>query len=219
MEGFAKKQRVEPLVKREGDSFSVSLDSMHFVPVRPDLGKLMRLALRVQKRINDDPLSINREYSRVTDMVAGINCHKTVLFARGEISSKQLINSRIEADVNGHPEIISLANENPENMMFFTGDIKEYAHAHPDEFPFSVHILREMDGVWTPSHSILWLGTDDSGKDVCFHKAGPYLDMPFELTTLEDAVSAYDSVESVFLILPIPKQETPAEEDRLEEAA
>jgi len=192
-----------PIVRRNEGVYEMSIDGSHFIDIPERIAKLIRLALHVQKEIDADPLSLNREYDSITGMVKGINCHKTTLFIRGDISKEQLVNTAIEAEYNGHPEIITLANENPNNLHFFSGDIREYAREHLKEFPFSVHVLVRKGSNFVPAHSFMWLKTDDVGNEICFHKAGPYLDMGFEVTTLKDALEPYDTLSSVFMILPL----------------
>ncbi len=200
-------KREAELALPQRNSSEVSLDGEHFIPVPTRLKKLISVALRLQKRIDKHLSEVNLDFDSTVDIVKGINCHKTVLFARGEVSFEDLKNSEVEAEHNGHPEILSLANKNPDNLLITSEDIEEYAREHSDEYPFSVHVLTQNGKKWTPAHSVLLLGEDQTGELVCFHKAGPYMDMPFELTTLHKAIQSYDSEASLFLMLPVPSEE------------
>lgn len=202
-----------PAVIQENNIFKITLDGSHFLEVQPRLAKLMRLALRTQARLDADPLSLNREFQTLTDVVSGMNCHKTTLFLRGDIPFDKLKeNVVVEAEHNGHPEIISLANENPEQIFLFTDEVRDFAREHKSDFPFSVHVLALKGNTLVPAHSMLWLGEDAAGNEVCFHKEGPYIDMPFELTTLKSALDPYENVASAYLILPIADETTGKEQ-------
>lgn len=54
---------------------------------------------------------------------------------------------------------------------------------------------------------------------VCFHKAGPYLDMPFELSTLQSIIKPYDQEVSLFLMLPVPEDALQEERSEVPVAA
>ncbi|MDR3548482.1 MAG: hypothetical protein P4M11_09505 [Candidatus Pacebacteria bacterium] len=127
------------------------------------MGKLINIALRLQKRIDKHIDEVNLDFDSTVDIVRGMNCHKTVLFARGDISFDELKNSEIEAEHNGHPEVLSLANENPENILISSEDVEDFVKEHPNGFPFSIHIIRREGRQWIPAHSLLLLGIDEIG--------------------------------------------------------
>ena len=190
----------------------ISLDGKHYITIPKRLNKLISVALRLQKRIDSHLRDVNLDFDSTVDVVKGMNCHKTVLFARGEISFDELKMAEVEAEHNGHPEILSLANENPENLLITSEDIDDFVTEHPYDFPFSIHVLRQEGKHWIPAHSVLLLGIDETGKKVCFHKAGPYMDMPFEVASLESVLKPYDNEVSLFLMLPVPNDEVEMEE-------
>jgi len=192
---------------KEERASKVSLDGEHFVEVPVRLGKLISIALSIQKRIDRHVQEVNLDFDSTVDIVRGMNCHKTVLFARGELSFEELKKSEIEAEHNGHPEIISLANENPENLLICSEEVEDFVNENPNGFPFSIHVLRSEGRQWIPAHSLLLLGIDETGEKVCFHKAGPYLDMPFEIASLKSILKPYDEESSLFLMLPVPQED------------
>lgn len=212
---FQKSIPANKSVEQEAPASTVSLDGEHSISVPPRIGRLIGIALKLQKRIDTHLQEVNLDFDSTVDIVKGMNCHKTVLFARGDISFEELKSPEIEAEHNGHPEVLSLANENPENLLITSEDIEDYAREHADEFPFSVHVLTQSGRKWIPAHSVLLLGVDETGEMVCFHKAGPYMDMPFELTTLKKAIQPYDNEASLFLMLPVPEEGTKSDAETL----
>jgi hypothetical protein len=212
--GLATSKPIAEKEKSISKDSQVSLDGEHYIDVPPRLGKLISIGLKLQKRIDKHIEEVNLDFDSTVDIVNGMNCHKTVLFARGEISYDELRNSGIEAMHNGHPEILSLANDNPENLLLFSEDIEAYVNEHPTGFPYSVHAIRKEGRNWIPAHSVLLLGRDETGELVCFHKAGPYLDMPFELASLKSVIKPYDNEATVFLMLPLPPEEMPKESEK-----
>lgn len=199
----------EPTKTEKPPLNSVSLDNGEtFVLVPSRLAQLIRIALKMQSKIDKHIDEINLDFDTRVDLIKGINCHKTVLFARGDISFDHLTDLSIEAEHNGHPEIITLANENPENLMFSHEEIDTFLTSSGTELPVSVHILVQKGKTLIPAHSFLYLGNDQHGRKVCFHKAGPYLNMPFEITTMEKIVADYENVPSYILVTPMNTEAT-----------
>lgn len=203
-------ERAEPAKKPERPPKDLSIEGPEFEHVSPRLKRLIQLALRAQVRVEHKINSLeilNEETDLVTRAMRGMNCHKTVLYARGAISRQKLMELTDHPEEQGHPEVMQLAHDNPDQLALFAEDITDYAEENPEQLPYSVHVfLRRTtkNGVEDePHHSFLLLGKDAKGRMVCFHKAGPYSDHPFELTTLEDIVGPYEQLPSIYLVLPV----------------
>lgn len=211
------------------------IDDTHFLNVPTRLAKLIRLALSAQDKVDEraeqlemigmDIEESNRGFDAAVDLLRGINCHKTVLFARGEISRQELIaleyaeeeegtgKRRQRPDTAGHPEVITLMTDNPDKVIISGQDVEAYLREHQAEGPFSVHVIRRRedgephhdgeDDVWRPAHSFLFLGVDNRGEARCFHKRGPHLRMRFELPTVQEILRPYKDTAAQFLVLPV----------------
>lgn len=197
----------------------VSLDGAHHVTVPPKIARIIGFAERLQHRVNrvkkdleDSGLPLDIEdvgsgFNRAVDIARGINCHKTVLFMRGEIDTELLLAMSDRPEHGGHPEVLALADEHPE---LHQGDVEElgtYLENLPEGEAYSVHVLRsanrEGKGTLVPAHSFLFLGTDEVGNKVCFHKKGPTLRMGFEKASLEKVLKPYHGPDYSFLVLPV----------------
>lgn len=212
---------------------AVSFDGEHYIDVPRRVEQVIRRALGAQEMIDErvaeyeaigmDIEESNEGLERLIDLVKGLNCHKTILFLRGEMSLKEAVKIEYEAqtedgtmrqkpETGGHPEVLSLMTNNPDKAMVSTEDAKEYLTSHTKEGPFSVHVLRKEQGdqgeeVWKPAHSFVFLGVDDAGTKLCFHKRGPLLRMRFELTSLDNVLEPYTDTAARILVLPINPQE------------
>lgn len=195
---------VKQVIRDTKGNFRVGLDGTHSVSTPPRLGKLIRLALRAQRQVSANVPALLGQYDELANMVRGINCHKAVLFVRNEISYEQLVQVSDDPAERGYPEVIALANDNPESMMADPEELREYAEAHKENFPFNVHVFRIGGEGLVPTHSFLWLGVDETGREICFQKSGRQLEMPFEVCELKDIIDPYrKDMTCMFLILPV----------------
>lgn len=209
----------EPQAQRENRSRSISIDGEHFVSVPPRLAAIVALGTRFQKRIDRvaeemhsmlgmDVEDANEGFDRAVDIMRGINCHKTVLFARGDINKELLLAMPMTPETGGHPNILSLLEEHPDGFSHSASSLGEYLATHHDDAPLSVHALRkevqEGKEVWVPAHSFIFAGIDDVGREVCVHKRGPLLRMKFEVTELSKVIRHYqDETKYRFLVVPM----------------
>lgn len=203
--------------EESADTAPISLDGKHFIQIPARLERLISLAIKLQgmadKKIAE--LDFDSNFHRTKFM----NCHKTILFAQGLLSYKEFVNpSRDPKDI-GIPQITELTNKYPNNWQYGPEDITEYAKQNPGDVPFAVHAVRWTGKEWKPTHSFLFLGIDDAGNKICFHKAGPKPDMPFELTTLETAIGVYengytdsdeDSETALYVVFPLDPKDIAA---------
>ncbi len=211
----------------------------HHIEVPPALGKIMHRMLEAQALVDQrkEELSVmgmdieetNTGIDELVDWLRNMNCHKPVLFARGEISEEQLTamayideadaagKFRQRPDTAGHPEVIKLLEENPDKVIVNHEDVEAYLTEHASEGPFSVHVIRKRQpgeahyegehDVWRPAHSFIFLGLDEAGNKMCFHKRGPTLHMRVEVTTMEKIMEPYHDTVSQFLVLPMKERD------------
>lgn len=205
----------------EGE-FKLTLDGQHFLSVPPRLMRLIRKAEKVQGKINAEaeanPL-FELKMSELADAVAGINCHKAVVYAREEISENVLTSKEEDPNNKGYAQLIRLASEfqKEHHILLTVEDVREFALLHSDQFPFSVHIFRSVRTLkgsgWFPTHSFLWLGIDEADNEICYQKRGPDVVHPFELVTLDEATEGYEEIPSFYIVVPIPDTQTSEEQE------
>lgn len=198
----------------------LSIDSPAFAHLSARLKKIITLALKMQERVDEKRESLeilDSESDPILTFVKGTNCHKAVLYALGAIDRKKLGTISDDAELRGKTEIRELGKAHAEKLEIFSGDVTEFANAHPEEYPFSIHIFlikKNAQGVeyLDPWHSLLLLGVDAYGRKICFHKTGYDREgydpsTRFELATLEDILTGYDDFRTAYLILPADAKE------------
>jgi hypothetical protein len=150
------------------------------------------------KETDESNFPIENQYRISQQQIYDWYCHAAVTGLEKEVMDKKVF---YETDV---PKLL---NKNGYEIRS-EADITDFIEVALEsvEMPAVLHVL--ADGV--PYHSAILLGKDDTGEYILWEKKG--FSIPYQLTTLKDVYSTYDSHNQEWLVRPINKTELQNEE-------
>lgn len=167
---------------------NLTLPSGDSIRLPERVGKIIRLVLKLQQKIDNDPLV--QLDDNTTRSIKFANCHKTALFLTGDLDIEQLKTGKLDNPrTSGHGQIKNEILEGKGDTFMFIDDLVEYI----GDKSFRVTILLNKDNHrLIPTHTFLILGKSNQGKTICFEKVGPQLTQGFKLRELDHVVQSYE---------------------------